>query len=57
MEYENVKLLWDFTVQCDNINEARKSDIITIQKEDKQRNIDIVLSGNVRVIEKQKEIW
>lgn len=34
MENESVKLLWDLTLECDNVIEARRPDIVTIQKED-----------------------
>ena len=37
VENENVKLLWDMTVQCDNIIEARRPDIVLVDK--KRKNL------------------
>ena len=56
VENGEVKLLWDFNIQCDNVMEARKPDIDVVdKKEHKGIIIDIALSADVRVAEKGKE--
>ena len=40
MESENFKILWDFTVQCDRKIEARRPDIVFIDK--KEREVVII---------------
>ena len=53
VENEDVKLLWNINVQCDNVIEARKPDIIVIYK--KKRKwiiIDIGVPADVRSGEK-----
>ena len=32
MECENLKILWDFTIQCDRKIDARRHDIVFIDK-------------------------
>ena len=34
VENEEVKVLWDISVQCDNVIEARRPDIILIEKKE-----------------------
>ena len=34
VENEEVKVLWDINVQCDNVIEARRPDIIAIDKKE-----------------------
>ena len=56
MENEEVKVLWDINVQCDNVIEARKPDITLIdKKERKEIIIDIAVATNVRVGEKKRK--
>ena len=56
VENEEVKVLWDINVQCDNVIEARKSDKILIdKKERKVIIIDISVPTDVRVGEKERE--
>ena len=33
VENETVKILWDINVQCDNVIQARRLDVIVIHKE------------------------
>lgn len=55
MENESLQLLKDFIVKCDNVIEAKWSDI-TLQKEDMQRwIIDTAVPKDVRLVEKEKE--
>ena len=56
VEIEEVKVLWDINFQSDNMIEARKSDIIVIdKKEQKGIIIDIALPADVRVGGKERE--
>ena len=56
VENEEVKVLWDINVQCDNVIEARRRNIILIdKKERKSIIIDIAVPADVRVGEKERE--
>ena len=56
VENENVKLLWDMTVQCDNIIEARRPDIVLLDKKEKSCMIvDIAVPGDGSLHEKELE--
>ena len=56
VENEEVKVLWDINVQCDNMIEARRPDIILIDKKEwKEIIIDIAVPADLRVGEKRKE--
>ena len=49
-------MLWDINVQCDNVVETRRTDIIVIEKtEQKGIIIDITVPADVRVKEKERE--
>ena len=56
VENEEVKVLWDINVHCDNMIEARRPDLIVIDKK-KQKGIiiDIAVPADVRVGEKERE--
>ena len=56
VENEEIKVLWDRNIQCDNLIEARRPDLIVIDKK-KQRGIiiDIAVPADVRIEEKEKE--
>ena len=56
IENEEVKVLWDINIQCDNVIEARRPDIIVIyKKEHKGIIIDIAVPADANVMEKEKE--
>ena len=56
VENEEVKVLWDIHVQCDNVIEARTPDIIFIDKKERKGIIiDIAVAADVRVGEKERE--
>ena len=56
VENENVKVLWDINVQRDNVIEARRPDIIVINKKERKGTIiDILVPADVRVWEKERE--
>ena len=53
---EKIKVLWDINIQCDNLIEARRPDLIVIdKKEQKGIIIDIAIPADVRVEKKEKE--
>ena len=55
VEHEEIKVLWGINVQCDSLIEARRSDLIVIdKKEQKGITIDIAVPAEVRVEEKEK---
>ena len=44
------KILWDFTISCDTKDEARRPDIVVIDKTKKEVKIeDVTMPGDVRV--------
>ena len=56
VENEEVKVLWNIDVQCDNVMGARRPDKILIdKKERKGLIIDIAVPADVRVREKERE--
>jgi len=56
VENEKVKLLWDINIQCENMIEARRPDIVLVGKKGhKGATIDIVVPDDVRVGENQKK--
>ena len=58
VENEEVKVLWDINIQCDNVIEARRPDIILIDK--KERNgiiINIAVPVDVKAGEKKGRMW
>ena len=55
VENEEIKVLWDINVQCDNLIAARQPDLIVIdKKEQKEMIIDIAVPADVRVEKKEK---
>ena len=56
MESENFKILWDFTVQCDRKVEARRADIIFIDKKEREVAItDVAIPGDDRLKDRELE--
>ena len=56
VESENFKILWDFTVQCDREIEARRPDIVSIDKKETEVVItDVGIPGDDRVKVKELE--
>ena len=56
MEDERIKILWDVCIQCDHVIEARRPDIVIINKDDKTCLIvDIAIPGDSRLNEKEGE--
>ena len=51
-----IKLLWDSNIQCDHVIEARRPDIVIINKLDRTCIIvDIAVPGDSIIIHKEKE--
>ena len=56
VENEETKVPWNINVQCDNLIEARRTDLIVLnKKEQKGIIIDITVPADVRAEEKEKE--
>ena len=56
VESENFKILWNFTVQCDRKIEARRPDIVFIDKKEREVVIiDVAILGDDRVKDKELE--
>ena len=56
VENDSIKLLWDINIQCDNVKEARRPDIVVIDKKEKVCIIvDIAVPADRRVEEKEQE--
>ena len=50
------KILWDFTIQCDRKIEARKPDIVFVEKKEREVVIiDVAIPGDDRVKDKELE--
>ena len=55
-ENEEYKILWDFSIQTDHVIEARRPDMIIVEKKgNKCQIIDFAVPHNTRVDEKEKE--
>ena len=56
LENEDCKLLWDFTIQCDRMVEARRPDIVFVDKKKREIKIlDVAVPGDGRVKDKELE--
>lgn len=56
VENDEVKILWDINIQCDNVITARRPDIVIINKQERLCTIvDVAIPTDVRVSDKEKE--
>ena len=56
VENDDIKLIWDINIQCDNVIEARRPVLILVDKKGKSCIIiDIAVPGDCRVCEKEIE--
>ena len=56
IENDNFKLLWEFTIQCDRFIEARRPNIVLVDKKNKEVKImDIAVPRDSKVTEKGLE--
>ena len=56
VENKKLKNLWDFTIQCDHMKEARRPVIVVVDKVKKETMIiDVAKPGDTRVCDKEQE--
>ena len=56
VESENFKILWDFTIQCNHMIEARRPDIVIVDKVKKDTMIvGLATPGDTIVCDKERE--
>lgn len=56
LESDDVKILWDFNIWCDRMVEARRPDIVVVDKRNAETKIiDITVPGDLRVKDKEAE--
>ena len=56
IETEQVRILWDFTIQTDNTIQARRPDVVIVNKIEKTCHIvDVAIPGDERVLVKETE--
>ena len=56
LENEDYKILWDFGIQTDHVIEARRLDLVVIDKKERScKRIDFAVPGDSRIEEKEKD--
>ena len=56
LENEESKLLWDFNIRTDKVIEARRPDIVLIEKKKRVVSVvDVAIPGDFRVVDKETE--
>ena len=56
IENDDVKILWDVNIQCDNVIEARRPDIVIVDKRENSCIIvDIAVPADKRILDKENE--
>jgi len=56
VESNDIKILWDCVIQCDKEIDARRPDIVIVDKlQNEVKIIDVAIPGDVRVLEKEIE--
>ena len=56
LENDNIKILWDFNIHTDRVIEARRPDIVVVDKRNSEAVIiDIAVPGDLRVKDKEME--
>ena len=55
LENEDYKILWDFSIQIDPVIEARRTDLVVVDKERSRKIIDFAGPGDSRIEEKEKD--
>ena len=56
IENENFNIIWNFIIQCDHVIEARRPDIVVVDKVKKEAMIiDVAILGYTRVCDKERE--
>ena len=55
VENERNKILWDVSIQCDHVIEARRPNVVIINKDKNCFIVDIAIPGDSRLSEKECE--
>ena len=56
LENEDNKILWDFSIQTDHVIEARRPDLVAVDKKERSCKItDFAVPGDSRIEEKNKD--
>ena len=56
LETTDAKILWDLNIQTDNEIQARRPDIVVVNKKERKCYIsDVAVPGDVRIAEKETE--
>ena len=56
LENEDYKILWDFNIQTDHVIEARRPDLVVVDKKERScQIIDFAVPGDSRIEEKEKD--
>ena len=54
LENEDYKIFWDFSIQTDHVIEARRPDLVVVDKKDRScKIIDFAIPGDSRIWEKE----
>ena len=55
LENEDYKILWDFSIQTDQVTEARRPDLVVVDKKERScKIIDFAIPGDSRIEKKEK---
>ena len=56
LENEDYKILWDFSIQTDHVIEARRPDVVLVDKKERTcKVIDFAVPGDSRIEDKERE--
>ena len=56
LENEDYKILWDFSIQTDHVIEARRPDLVVVDKKERScKIIDFAIPEDSRIEEKEKD--
>ena len=56
LENEDYKILWDFSIQTDHLIEARRPDLVVVDKKERScKIIDFAVPGDSRIEEKERD--
>ena len=56
LQNEDYKILWDFSIQTNHIIEARRPDLVVVDKKERScKIIDFTVPGDSRIEEKEKD--
>ena len=55
LQNEDYKILWDFSIQTDHVIEARRPDLVVVDKERSCKIIDFAVPADSRIEEKEED--